>query len=201
MKRASLLVPFVLIGCAHPTTTPSIDGEAFAPGLYSFDTQRDAVVTGRALEAWEPSVFYPTLPALEPVRSRDDERTREATTPHPTSRGPLAASAWVFFRTYQETWSRADGSTCRFRPSCSGFGLEAMSHHGLLGAAMTFGRLHRNHSAAKHYPSTTPPFLDDPVANYTFSLRTPRLDDFASYDNEAHAWFQHVRATRRRTNR
>lgn len=111
--------------------------------------------------------------------------------------GPMQASAWLWFRAYQATFSRLDGTTCRFRPTCSGFAVDAIGEHGLLGLSMAFGRLGRNHNAMRHYHMSNPPFLDDPLDNYGFGGRQPWFDDFQSYDDEAHAWYQHVRATRR----
>ncbi len=175
-----------LAGCAHRTALPRVHGDAeVAPHMISV-----APLVGEpgGLATWEPSVLYPTLDR-ERQRPRDEDFTAAA--------GPMRATAWVWFRTYQATLSRVDGATCRFRPTCSGFGMQAVREHGLLGVGMAFGRLHRSHAGEAHYPMTDPPFLDDPVANYVFAGRSPRVDDFAAYADPSHAWYQHVRATRR----
>ncbi len=52
---------------------------------------------------------------------------------------------WLI-RGYQLTLSRVLPSTCRFEPSCSQFGLDAISRYGLLkGGWMTARRLARCH--------------------------------------------------------
>lgn len=114
-----------------------------------------------------------------------------------TGDGPLQAAGWLAFQTYQATLSRLNGSTCRFHPTCSGFGLQAVREHHLWGVPLTFARLQRGHTDEAYYGTSTPPFLDDPVANYQFASRRPRLDDIGSYANPAHGWYQHVRAARR----
>ena len=186
MRTTALLASSVaLLGaCATPLAKPAIDGTALHPGVYTFETQRRA--TKPTDDPWSTNFFYPDLIAS----------ASEARGDSPVADGPLTAAAWLYYSAYKNTLSRLDGSTCRFSPSCSSFGLEAVRRHGLFGVAMTFGRLHRNHNAHAHYPMTRPPFLDDPVANYGFWMRTPALDDFESYANPAHAWYQHVRAAR-----
>lgn len=175
-------------GCAHRERMPTtISGAELAPGIHAMPAEIEQV---REFRPWEPSVLYPSFDDAEP----EHRAPRTSSTP---AEGPVRAAAWLWFRAYQATLSRVDGTTCRFRPTCSGFGIEAVREHGLLGVILTFGRLHRSHADEKHYPMTNPPFLDDPVSNYTFWLREPRLDDFAAYDDESHAWYQHVRATRR----
>lgn len=186
MRLGWLVAALLAAGCAHKADLPAVRGAELAPHVISVSS---LIEPPAGLHVWEPSVLYPTLDATpKPV-------------PHEhggaASRGPVRATAWLWFRAYQATFSRVDGSTCRFRPTCSGFGLEAINAHGLLGVPMTFGRLNRSHADEQHYPMPDPPFLADPIANYGFYLGEPRLDDFASYSDPAHAWYQHVRATRR----
>ena len=195
---AVLVVAVTLAGCATPRALPPIDGEAFAPGVHAFDTQRENAREADRLEPWEPSPLYPTLAAVEPAVGGTRPAQLPARVPrHTTSRGPTTAAAWLWYSFYKQTMSKVDGNTCRFHPSCSTFALQAIREHGPLGLAMAFGRLHKNHGNLTRYPMVHPPFLEDPVANYGFWARTPALDDFAAYENEAFAWYQHLRAVRR----
>lgn len=115
------------------------------------------------------------------------------------SQSPVAAGAWVLFRTYKETYSRFDGNRCGFTPSCSRFGLEAVSARGARGVMLTSARLMRNHGPRERefYRMTPRGYLRDPLENYTFFIGAPKLDAFHEHDDPAHAWFLHVRATRR----
>ncbi len=196
--RSFILLALLGAGCATSTELPAIDGESFAPGMYTFQTQRDAVVEDAELAPWSTTWFYPVLEGPN-VERREPTMTklREQARGHTTASSPTLAAAWLYYRFYKETFSRVDGNTCRFNPSCSTFGIQAVRDHGLFGIASTFGRLHRNHSAEEFYPTKIQPYLEDPVANYTFVFREPKLDDFSSYDDEAHAWVQHLRAVRR----
>lgn len=145
-----------------------------------------AVITApRDDTAWAPSAAYPTL---------DDPGHIPAEADTGTTSGPLVTAGWLYYRAYQATFSRLDGATCRFRPTCSAFALEAITREGALGLWLAFARLHRAHGPEHHYPMEEPPFLSDPLKAYTFWMRRPRLDDFAAYRDPAHAWYQHVRA-------
>lgn len=187
-----------LASCGHTRSLPEPDGTEFGDGMYTFDRQRDVVRGQRNLEPWSPGFFYPTVaqPRPQTVDEEPEVTLVPRGTPHATATGPVHASAWLWYQGYKNTLSKVDGNSCRFYPSCSTFGLHAVRRHGLFGVAMTFGRLHKNHQDARHYPITRPPFLDDPVANYSFWLARPRLDAFADYDDPAHAWYQHLRATK-----
>ena len=184
--KGVVMAALLCSACTPAVTMPAIDGAEFHPGMYSFEAQRRTVRPGA--QSWSPNVFHPDLAA-----SSAPSRARAAS----TADGPIASTAWLWYSAYKNTVSRLDGSTCRFSPSCSTFALEAIREHGSLGVAMAFGRLHKNHGDHRHYPTTTPPFLDDPVANYGFWLGQPALDDFARQADDAHAWYQHVRAVER----
>jgi hypothetical protein len=190
----SIAIGLLAVGCSHARSLPEPDGEAFDEGMYAFARQQEDVRQTRELEPWSPGFFYPTL--AQPAAQLEGERTTiiPSGSAHSTADGPVHAAAWLWYRGYKNTLSKVDGNSCRFYPSCSTFGLQAVRSHGLYGVAMTFGRLHKNHQDARHYPMIRPPFLDDPVANYGFWLRAPRLDGFADYDNPAHGWYQHLRA-------
>ena len=128
------------------------------------------------------------------IDSRDSRIGRSPVAENPRRHGPVGEAAKLWFWVYKTTWSRVDGSTCHFSPSCSRFAVDATQNLGLYGVMLTFGRLHKNHLDRRHYRSTGP-FLADPLANYTFWFRSPQRDDFSSYREPAHAWFQHVRVT------
>lgn len=109
----------------------------------------------------------------------------------------FVATAWFFFALYKRTWSRFDGNTCRFSPSCSRFGLDAVSIHGPLGFAYTFARLMRNHNDAGFYPGTVAGYLMDPLHHYTFFFDEPLWDALNAYEDRAQGWYMHVKMTRR----
>lgn len=178
MKRLALLILFAC-GCASTQVPQMTPGAEFADHHLSLRPLVSAEVDA-------PTGVWPG----EAHHHHTGDRSAVST-------GPLSATAWLWFRAYQNTLSRVDGATCRFRPTCSGFAAEAISEHGLLGLAMAFGRLARNHNGVRHYRVSEPPYLDDPVENYGFGGRRPWLDDFQAHEDEAHAWYQHVRATRR----
>jgi putative component of membrane protein insertase Oxa1/YidC/SpoIIIJ protein YidD len=111
-------------GGAAPHVEPS--GEGFAP--------------------WSGSVLYPVIEEREPLE-RGREQGRDAVTG-----GPASAGVWVLFAAYQTTWSRLDGPTCGFEPTCSRYALEVVSRWGPLGLPLAFGRLMRDHSHDGFYP-------------------------------------------------
>lgn len=130
-----------------------------------------------------------TFEPWDGLRSRDVKETSS-----PTG-GPISTTLRIWFVAYKSTFSAYDGNQCRFTPSCSRFGLDATQRMGLYGALATFGRVNKNHLDHEHYVAR-PPYLVDPLANYTFWMRRPQADDFSAYVDPAHAWFQHVRLTR-----
>ena len=158
----------VLTGCATaPEPAPVSLGEAYAPGMYPVHDHGEI---------------------HDPVRKP---------AMHPLAAGPIRSAAWVSYRGYQSTLSRVDGATCRFRPTCSRLAYEAVTRQGPLGVPIAFGRLQRFHGGASLYPESRHPHLHDPLTNYTFTRRRPKLDDMDAYDDRAHAWYQHIRATKR----
>lgn len=108
---------------------------------------------------------------------------------------PSAATAALWWSLYKQTYSRIDGPTCEFSPSCSRFGVEAVSGHGPLGFSLTFGRLLRHHDH-DFYPKIGN-LLADPVANYTGWGPPYRLDEIHEQGDPARGWHGHLRATRR----
>ncbi len=78
----------------------------------------------------------------------------------------LSSVASVWFAVYQHTWSRADGPTCRFKPTCSAFAREAIQKHGIKGIALAFARLQRNHSHPEFYGTSPDGRLKNPVEDY-----------------------------------
>lgn len=117
----------------------------------------DAAVVREGFEPWSATRLHPALVERDPLivaASRADE------TP---ARGAAVAGVWVFYKIYQETWSRADGPTCAFEPTCSRYALEAVAAYGPLGLPLAFGRLMRNHVHDGFYPVTAEGRLADPV--------------------------------------
>ncbi len=114
----------------------------------------------------------------------------QLTTPQ---KSPAAATAWLFLHAYQHTLSRADGQTCRFHPTCSGFAVDAVSELGLLGFPLAFGRLARPHNDASFYPASADGVhLEDPVSAYLFFLDEDRPDTMR--DDPRFGWYHHVHA-------
>jgi putative component of membrane protein insertase Oxa1/YidC/SpoIIIJ protein YidD len=204
---ASLAISSLSIGCASaPKPFPESRGAPIGPGMTSFESLgiESRAESDERDRAWEPNFLYPPLEA--PEQRAADDRSR----PEPVrralragelegdirARGPGRASMYLFFRAFKETYSRVDGSYCTFVPSCSRFGLEAVRELGPLGFPLTLGRLTRSHTHERDFyrPADIPIFRRDPVDNYTFWLRDDlRPDDFDSYEDPAHAWFNHLR--------
>lgn len=107
------------------------------------------------------------------------------------ARGPVSATLVLGLSAYQNTLSRADGHTCRFRPTCSGFAVEATSTHGPIGLAMAFGRLSRDHTDTTFYPQSTHGEAQDPLDAWTFFSR-PEFE--AMRDDPRFGWYRHVLA-------
>ncbi len=183
MNRPFAIVACSLLfaGCASTAKPlPEPNGQLMGPGAHRFDV--GTVADHEAVdEPWAPSAFYPGLTDTEPVvRAEHDAAISDAL--RASGRRPLASrsssagAAWILFQVYSNTWSRADGSTCRFAPTCSGFGRQAVSNHGLLGLVMTFGRLNRNHSDSEFYRAAGPR-LADPLRLHDFWFREPDGED------------------------
>lgn len=126
---------------------------------------------------------------LNPVINAQPSTKKEQVAAH---KSVLQTTAKIAFSVYQHTWSRMDGSTCNFSPTCSAFGLHATYEFGFWGMVLTMGRLQKDHSAFEFYKHLSLR-LHDPIENYTFWLREARKDDFSSYLDPAHAWFQHIK--------
>lgn len=108
----------------------------------------------------------------------------------------FATTASLWFGTYKNTVSRVDGNRCQFVPSCSRFAKDAVDSAGVAGIFLGFGRLLRPHNHNGFYRLNAQGFLQDDLPEYTFWWRTPIEDDFQSYSDPAHAWFQHIRLVR-----
>ena len=70
------------------------------------------------------------------------------------------AIAWVFIaviRAYQYLLSPLLGASCRFQPTCSQYGLEAIRKYGpFKGGWLTLKRIGRCHPWGKHGPDPVP---------------------------------------------
>lgn len=83
----------------------------------------------------------------------------------------LAFGAWRWFI------SPANGSSCAFYPTCSGYGAQAIRRHGpLLGAVMALERVNRNHDGWRYTPCLVGDrtYLYDPLSDNDFWLRDRR---------------------------
>lgn len=76
----------------------------------------------------------------------------EPTSPTPSAAAFAPASGWgaralqTALRGYQLIISPHLGNNCRFQPTCSQFGLQALAQHGALGGSyLTAGRIARCH--------------------------------------------------------
>lgn len=72
----------------------------------------------------------------------------------------MSRAAIVAIRIYQRLLSPLLGTNCRYEPSCSVYGVEAIEHHGVLrGVPMTFWRILRCNpfSHGGYDPPVTPP--------------------------------------------
>ena len=77
----------------------------------------------------------------ENIKSYEDTKAQESSPWEETN--PLKLFLRIAIRTYQNTFSKLDGSTCQFRPSCSHFGSMAIKEHPIQGIFMTADRLQR----------------------------------------------------------
>lgn len=161
--RATLaLAALSCAACAAPQAPPAPPpGEPIAPGMRS----SRGLAPAPAFAPWGADVALardarplPEAPARDPVDAAIEG-------------GPAQAALALGFVAYKATWSRFDGPTCAFSPSCSRFGLDAVSALGPLGVVYTFGRLMRDHTAHEHYLPAPPFYLSDPLTNYTFFWR------------------------------
>ncbi len=114
----------------------------------------------------------------------------------PSPRGVVSTTAWLAFGLYQQTWSKLDGPTCGFAPTCSRYALEAVTSLGPMGVALGFGRLMRLEGDIGFHHVHRSGRLEDPLSNHTFFWRAPALDAFHTFEDRAHAWHGHVRAMR-----
>ncbi|MFC4908769.1 membrane protein insertion efficiency factor YidD [Actinomadura gamaensis] len=83
-------------------------------------------------------------PADSPVGpGRADSPVEPGAEPRP---GPIAAALILAVRGYRRFLSPLLGPTCRFRPTCSAYGLKALQEHGALrGSWLTLRRIARCH--------------------------------------------------------
>ncbi|RMI37680.1 membrane protein insertion efficiency factor YidD [Actinomadura harenae] len=83
-------------------------------------------------------------PAESPVEpGRTDSPVEPGAAPRP---GPVAAVLILLVRAYRRFLSPLLGQQCRFRPSCSTYGLKALQEHGALrGSWLTVRRIARCH--------------------------------------------------------
>ncbi|TXD39032.1 membrane protein insertion efficiency factor YidD [Lujinxingia vulgaris] len=109
--------------------------------------------------------------------------------------GPAQATAYLWWRAYSATYSRVDGASCNFSPSCSRFGLNAVAD-GPLGVVWTFGRLQRDQRPDDFYARRPDGKLIDPVQAYTVWGDDPTLDRSPYAESPHHGWYLFVQAQR-----
>ncbi len=170
-RHALAVAALTCASCAAPRAPADAPpGARLAPGMRSAAGLAPGapfapwgVDSGLARDAWPAPAPAPEDPVMGAISS-----------------GPAQAALALGFVAYKATWSRLDGPTCAFAPSCSRFGLDAARALGPLGVVYTFGRLMRDHTAHEHYPPAPPYYLSDPLTNYTFFWRdsgAERADD------------------------
>lgn len=73
----------------------------------------------------------------------------------------FAARLLIFiFRSWQLSFSVLIGSSCRFQPTCSAYGIEAVRRHGAFhGLRLTLRRIGRCHPLGGHGHDPVPPSL------------------------------------------
>jgi putative membrane protein insertion efficiency factor len=102
-------------------------------------------------QAQEPGAFTPSIdssgiPRLLPYgpTSPDYEEKKLSESSCFDQANPLKLFLVLLISAYQNTFSKLDGSTCQFRPSCSHFGAGAIKRYGpFTGTLMTGDRLLR----------------------------------------------------------
>ncbi len=158
-RVALVSVALASAACAAPAPRPApAPGEPIAPGMRS--SRGLAPPSGFAPWGADVALARDARPAPKPAPRDPVGAAIEG--------GPAQAAVALGFSVYKATWSRFDGPTCAFSPSCSRFGLDAVRALGALGVVYTFGRLMRDHTAHDHYLPAPPIYLSDPLSNYTF---------------------------------
>jgi putative component of membrane protein insertase Oxa1/YidC/SpoIIIJ protein YidD len=146
-------------------------------------------------EPWSVGVIHPALPGESVNSGRPAGTASDVPETHYTSSydaSAFLAAVYLSFRLYKETWSRADGNTCRFSPSCSRFGWQAIRRHGVWGALLTMARLTRSHGESPLHPvDSDGVYVLDPLSNYDFWYADPS-GRFDSDLTEAQLWYRHV---------
>ncbi|MFU8804402.1 MAG: membrane protein insertion efficiency factor YidD [Bradymonadaceae bacterium] len=163
-------------------------GETLGPGMQTFDGAQLS-----SNDSFAP--FDADRKATHPFFGLPKETADSMPSDEDFARSSSTATAALWWNLYKNTYSRIDGPTCEFSPSCSRFGLEAVGRHGLIGVPMTFGRLLRHHDHDFYRKEGR--LLADPLENYSFWRGPHRLDAIDTHDDLAHGWYGHVQTTRR----
>ncbi|MCB9762253.1 MAG: membrane protein insertion efficiency factor YidD [Alphaproteobacteria bacterium] len=91
--------------------------------------------------------------------------------------GTVRWTLTLAIRGWQLLASPANGSSCAFYPTCSGYGLQAVKRNGpVLGAIMAAERINRNHDGWRYTPCEVNgrTYLYDPVSDNDFWMRRRR---------------------------
>ncbi|RDV39893.1 membrane protein insertion efficiency factor YidD [Bradymonadaceae bacterium TMQ3] len=188
-KLSTLLVPSALVVALGVTGLACVSAPEFVPTAHRPRMEQ--------LTPFAPQRLRPHPAALAGDRapsSAADAPDAGHGQAHLAS-SPAQATAYLWWRAYSATYSRVDGSTCNFAPSCSRFGLEALSHSPL-GVVWTFGRLQRDQRPDDFYASGADGKLIDPVQAYTIWGDDPTLDRTPYAESSHHGWYLFVQAQR-----
>jgi putative membrane protein insertion efficiency factor len=87
-----------------------------------------------------------------------------AQAPRPARPGPLALLFIGLFSVWRLVFSPLVGPSCRFQPTCSAYGIEAMRRHGALaGLWLTLRRIGRCHPWGGHGFDPVPERVEWPL--------------------------------------
>jgi hypothetical protein len=180
---AALLISISQIACAsNQQTLPNLESEMNAISR-----------SERGFEPWSVGMIHPSLPAValgSGMRNRSDVPQTHYASSYDDNL--FLASMYLAFRFYKETWSRADGNTCRFAPSCSRFGWQAVRRHGVWGVVLTMARLTRSHGESPLHPVDSDGlYILDPLSNYDFWYHDAS-GPFDAEVAEAQRWHRHI---------
>ncbi len=150
------------------------------------------------------SQLEPWTPVRKGLHPADLSNTPEARSPvdpvehrgRSNRGGPIATTAFLYWRLYSSTVSRSMGETCRFSPSCSRFAVDA-AREGPEGLILTFARLQRNHLDDGSYEHTHTGHLKDPTSNYFYWRSDLGLQAHRSTMPRHQAWYVFVEAARK----
>ncbi|TXD32486.1 membrane protein insertion efficiency factor YidD [Lujinxingia vulgaris] len=184
-----ILISSALVIALGVTSAACVSAPAFAPTGHQARTERLTPFSPQRLRP-HPAVLAGDLSRVEAEGIHAPDHSEEH-----LAESPAQATAYLWWRAYSATYSRVDGATCNFAPSCSRFGLEAIAHSPL-GVVWTFGRLQRDQRPDAFYTRDADGRLIDPVEAYTVWGDDPTLDRSPYVESPHHGWYLFVQAQR-----